>query len=69
MGIFIAVILIFIFVWNEFLFVLVINIDDIWRIVFVGIVMFQGRFMIFWDEILAAVIVVMILFVFMVFVF
>ena len=68
-GIFTAAILIFISVWNEFLFALVINTDDIWRTVSVGIVMFQGRFTIPWDEISAAAIVVMIPLVLMVFVF
>lgn len=68
-GIFTAAILIFISAWNEFLFALVINTDDIWRTVSVGIVMFQGRYTIPWDEISAAAIVVMIPLVLMVFVF
>ncbi len=51
------------------MFALVINTDDIWITVSVGIVMFQGRFTIPWDEISAAAIVVMIPLVLMVFVF
>ncbi|MEZ0536540.1 carbohydrate ABC transporter permease [Caldicellulosiruptoraceae bacterium PP1] len=68
-GIFTSAILIFISVWNEFLFALTINTDDIWRTVAVGIVMFQGRFTIPWDEISAAATIVMIPLIVMVFLF
>lgn len=57
-GTFTTAILIFIMAWNEYLFALTINTDDLWRTVTVGITMFRGEFEMPWVEQAAAIITV-----------
>lgn len=57
-GMFTTAILIFIQAWNEYLFSLTINTDDIWRTVTVGITMFRGEYTMPWVEQAAAIVTV-----------
>jgi multiple sugar transport system permease protein len=57
-GIFTTAILVFIAAWNEFFFALVLNTEEKFKTVPVGIAMFQGEFTIPWGEISAATVVV-----------
>ena len=57
-GTFTTAILIFIMAWNEYLFSLTINTDDLWRTVTVGITMFRGEYTMPWVEQAAAIITV-----------
>jgi multiple sugar transport system permease protein len=57
-GTFTTSILIFIQAWNEYLFALTINTDDLWRTVTVGITMFRGEFTMPWVEQAAAIVTV-----------
>lgn len=57
-GTFTTAILIFIQAWNEYLFSLTINTDDLWRTVTVGITMFRGEFTMPWVEQAAAIVTV-----------
>ncbi|WP_349409638.1 carbohydrate ABC transporter permease [Pseudalkalibacillus sp. SCS-8] len=68
-GIFTTAILVFIAAWNEFLFALVLNTEEAYKTVPVGIAMFQGQFTIPWGEISAATVVVTIPLVIMVLMF
>lgn len=68
-GIFTTAILVFIAAWNEFLFALVLNTQEAYKTVPVGIAMFQGQFTIPWGEISAATVVVTVPLVIMVLLF
>ncbi|WP_221568893.1 carbohydrate ABC transporter permease [Alkalihalobacillus sp. TS-13] len=68
-GIFTTAILVFIAAWNEFLFALVLNTQEKFKTVPVGIAMFQGQFTIPWGEISAATVVVTVPLVIMVLLF
>lgn len=57
-GTFTTAILIFIQAWNEYLFSLTINTDDLFRTVTVGITMFQGEFTMPWVEQAAGIVTV-----------
>lgn len=57
-GMFTTAILIFIQAWNEYLFSLTINTDDLWRTVTVGITMFRGEYTMPWVEQAAAIVTV-----------
>ncbi|GAB2536150.1 carbohydrate ABC transporter permease [Gracilibacillus alcaliphilus] len=57
-GIFTTAILVFIAAWNEYLFALTINSDDIWRTVPVGISMYQSEYSVPWGDISAATVIV-----------
>ncbi|RLL40575.1 carbohydrate ABC transporter permease [Oceanobacillus piezotolerans] len=57
-GIFTTGILVFIAAWNEYLFALTINSDDLWRTVPVGISMYQSQYSIPWGDISAATVIV-----------
>lgn len=57
-GIFTTGILVFIAAWNEYLFALTINSDDVWRTVPVGISMYQSEFSVPWGDISAATVIV-----------
>lgn len=57
-GIFTTGILVFIAAWNEYLFALTINSDDIWRTVPVGISMYSSQFTVPWGDISAATVIV-----------
>lgn len=57
-GTFTTAILIFIQAWNEYLFSLTINTDDLWRTVTVGITMFRGEYTMPWVEQAAAIVTV-----------
>nr|WP_279664558.1 carbohydrate ABC transporter permease [Ectobacillus ponti] len=57
-GLFTTAILTFIAAWNEFFFALVLNTEDKYKTVPVGIGMFQGQYTIPWGEISAATVIV-----------
>ncbi|WP_188455893.1 carbohydrate ABC transporter permease [Virgibacillus oceani] len=57
-GVFTTGILVFIAAWNEYLFALTINSDDLWRTVPVGISMYQSQYSIPWGDISAATVIV-----------
>ena len=57
-GTFTTAILIFIQAWNEYLFSLTINTNDLWRTVTVGITMFRGEYTMPWVEQAAAIVTV-----------
>lgn len=57
-GVFTTGILVFIAAWNEYLFALTINSDDMWRTVPVGISMYQSQYSIPWGDISAATVIV-----------
>ncbi|QKS71839.1 carbohydrate ABC transporter permease [Paenalkalicoccus suaedae] len=57
-GVFTTAILVFIAAWNEYLFALVINPDDSWRTVPVGLSFYQSQFTIPWGDITAATVLV-----------
>ncbi|AXI10479.1 ABC transporter permease subunit [Oceanobacillus sp. 143] len=57
-GVFTTGILVFIAAWNEYLFALTINSDDMWRTVPVGISMYQSEFSVPWGDISAATVIV-----------
>lgn len=68
-GMFTTAILVFIAAWNEYLFSLTINTDDMMRTVPVGITMYVGQYTIPYGEIAAGVVVVTIPLVIMVLIF
>lgn len=68
-GVFTTAILVFIAAWNEYLFALTINSDDIWRTIPVGISMYQSEYSIPWGDISAATVIVTIPIVILVLVF
>ncbi len=57
-GVFTTGILVFIAAWNEYLFALTINSDDMWRTVPVGISMYQSQYSVPWGDISAATVIV-----------
>ncbi|MCH5584547.1 carbohydrate ABC transporter permease [Shimazuella sp. AN120528] len=57
-GTFTTAILVFIAAWNEFLFALTINTDELYKTIPVGIALFQGQFIIPWGDIAAASVIV-----------
>jgi multiple sugar transport system permease protein len=57
-GTFTTAILVFIAAWNEFLFALTINTEEMYKTIPVGIALFQGQFIIPWGDIAAATIIV-----------
>lgn len=57
-GTFTTAILVFIAAWNEFLFALTINTEEVYKTIPVGIALFQGQFIIPWGDIAAASVVV-----------
>lgn len=57
-GVFTTAILVFIAAWNEYLFALTINSDDLWRTVPVGISMYTSQYSIPWGDISAATVIV-----------
>jgi multiple sugar transport system permease protein len=57
-GTFTTAILVFIAAWNEFLFALTINTEEMYKTIPVGIALFQGQFIIPWGDIAAATVIV-----------
>lgn len=57
-GTFTTAILVFIAAWNEFLFALTINTEEVYKTIPVGIALFQGQFIIPWGDIAAATVIV-----------
>jgi multiple sugar transport system permease protein len=57
-GTFTTAILVFIAAWNEFLFALTINTEEMYKTIPVGIALFQGQYIIPWGDIAAATIIV-----------
>lgn len=57
-GTFTTAILVFIAAWNEFLFALTINTEEVYKTIPVGIALFQGQYIIPWGDIAAATVIV-----------